>query len=120
MVTAAIVATPRRFYPLTNTTASIRRDPLWLGLGITGFAAACIMVYGDLLRVPEIAALVGIALVSMVIGWNIAAMRIDAVGHPRAMIIGRRRRLENLYIAVRNARNIDAAMFMDSENMSGR
>jgi hypothetical protein len=57
-VTPAIVSTPRRFYPLAHTTASIRRDPLWAAIAFAAFGAACLGVYGDLLHFHEQATLV--------------------------------------------------------------
>lgn len=108
-VSTAIVATPRRFYPIANTTASIRRDPLWIGLAVTVLAAACLAVYGDLLHPNERIALGGVCLLALLAGSQFSVLRIAALGHHRAMIIGRRRRIARLYRAIRDARMADPA-----------
>jgi hypothetical protein len=108
-VSKAIVTTPRRFYPLANTTASLRRDPLWLGLGIALFTGACLALYGDLLHRGEQTALIAVGLFALIGGWQTLVLRIDAIGHPRAVIIGSRSRMHGLYMAIRDARSIDGA-----------
>jgi hypothetical protein len=117
-VTRAIVATPRRFYPLAYTMASLRRDPLWIGLSVAGLALACILIYGDLLYMAEIAALLVLASIGLVIGSHFSVLRIDAAGHPRAFIFDSHRRLQNLYAAIRDAREADTAIILDSENQN--
>jgi hypothetical protein len=106
-ISGAIFATPRRFYPIANTTARIRRDPLWIGLGIAGFVAATFGVYADLLRPEELIVLAGIATVSLVVGSQVAILSIDAMGHEKAMIVGRTRKIRTLYRALRDARTAD-------------
>ena len=107
-VTQAIVATPWRFYPVSNTTASIRREPLWIGLGIAGFVAAALAVYGDLLHTEEKAGLVVVAGLGLLAGRAFVVLRLDAVGLHRALIFGRRARIWKLYWAIRDAREVDS------------
>lgn len=115
-VTRAVVATPRRFYPLAHTTAGLRRDPLWMAIASSGFALACVVVYGDLLYPLEIATLLALAGISLAIGGRFSVLRIDAAGHPRTFIIDSHARLQNLYAAIRDARESDAIFTLDSEN----
>lgn len=115
-VTTAIVSTPSRFYPIANTTASIRRDPLWTSLGVAGFSALCVAIYGDLLWPVEIAALAGVSAASVIAGSQFAILRIHSLGHARTMIFGRRYRLRELYRAIREARSTDLMTSLYSEN----
>jgi len=112
-VTQAVIATPRRFYPIAHTTASIRRDPLWLGLSMTGFGAGCLGVYGDLLRPYEIAFLAVVCLLGLVAGWSFSILRIDAIGHRRAMIVASHGRIRRLYAAIRDARLPDTSVTLE-------
>jgi len=104
MVSSSIVATPTRFYPISNTTAGIRRDPLWLGLAITGFAAGCVLTYGDLLYQGELMVMAGIAALSLFTGWQVLILRLDAPGHRRALIVGSRGRIWKIFHAIRAVR----------------
>jgi hypothetical protein len=117
-VTTAVVSTPHRFYPIANTTASIRRDPLWAGIGVAGFSMACLAVYGDLLRPIEINILLGVTAVAVVLGCDLAILRIHSIGHARTMIFGRRIRLKKIYHAIRDARCVYKTIFLDSENIT--
>lgn len=103
-VSQAIMATPTRFYPLANTTASIRRDPLWAATAFTVFGLAAFLVYGDLLHVHEQGLLAAICAAGIVGGREFCILRLDAVGHRRTMIVGRKRRIVRLYQAIRDAR----------------
>jgi len=104
VVTEAILATPRRLYPMPNTTAHIRRDPLWLAFGVSVFAVATFAAYGDLLYVGEKVAMAGIVLAALAAGYSFSILSIDAVGHRRALIVGRTRRIERVYAALRSVR----------------
>jgi hypothetical protein len=106
-VTAALVSTPRRFYPLAHTTASIRRDPLWAAVAAAILAGSCLAVYGDLLHLYEQIALVLVSAAFLLLGQEIAILRIAAIGHAGAMIFGRRRRIQAVYQAIREARGAD-------------
>lgn len=107
VVTDAVVSTPRRFYPIAHTTASIRRDPLWAALGIVAFTAASLAVYGDLLHGAEKIALVLISSAAIVVGWRFSILAIDAIGHRRAFIIARADRIHGIYLAIRDVRGRD-------------
>jgi len=104
IVSTSIVATPTRFYPIGNTTAAIRRDPLWLGLAVTGFVLAGIFSYGDLLYPNELIAMAGAAALALLIGWQVLILRLDAPGNRRALIVGPRTRIWKMFRAIRSAR----------------
>lgn len=104
-VTPAIVSTPRRFYPLAHTTASIRRDPLWAAVAAAALGAACLGVYGDLLSFAEQAGIVVMSASLLLLGREFVILRIAAIGHTGAVIIGRRHRIQILYEVIRRARN---------------
>lgn len=104
VVSSSIVATPTRFYPVFNTTAAVRRDPLWLGLAITGFVAGCVLTYGDLLYPGELMVMAGVAAVSLLTGWQVLILRLDAPGHRRALIVGARGRIWKIFRAIRSVR----------------
>ena len=104
VVSSSIVATPTRFYPVFNTTAAIRRDPLWLGLALTGFVAGCVLTYGDLLYPGELMVMAGIAVLSLLTGWQVLILRLDAPGHRRALIVGPRGRIWKIFHAIRTVR----------------
>lgn len=104
VVSSSIVATPTRFYPILNTTAAIRRDPLWLGLALTGFVLAGIFTYGDLFYPGEIMTMAGVAALALLIGWQVLILRLDAPGHRRALIVGPRTRIWKMFQAIRSAR----------------
>ncbi|MDZ4369415.1 MAG: hypothetical protein U0987_20695 [Afipia sp.] len=112
-VTAALVSTPRRFYPLAHTTASIRRDPLWAAIAAAILAASCLAIYGDLLHLHEQIALVVVSAAFLLLGREIAILRIAAIGHAGAMIFGRRRRIQAVYEAIREARGTDRGFNFD-------
>lgn len=109
MVSSAVVATPSRFYPVSNTTASLRRDPLWAASVFAALACITVAVYGDLLYPVEVAVLLGFSLGAVALTREVLIVRIDAPGHPRIMIVGTRRRMSRLFEAVRDARNADGA-----------
>ena len=113
-VTPAIVSTPRRFYPLAYTTASIRRDPLWAGMAAAILGIGALFTYGDLLFLHEQTAIAGIALLSVTAGASFSILRIDAPGHRGAMLIGRSRRIRALFLAIRKARSVDHAPVFES------
>lgn len=114
-VTAAVVSTPRRFYPIANTTAVIRRDPLWAGCGIAFFGCGSLAVYSDLFHVAEQVALASIAVVALVAGNAFSVLRIDAPGHRSAMLIGRAARMRALFQAIRYARTVDPGVHPANE-----
>jgi len=117
IVSTSIVATPSRFYPIGNTTAGIRRDPLWLGLAITAFVVAGILTYGDLLYPGELMAMAGLAAIALVAGWQIVILRLDAPGHRRALIVGSRQRIWKIFRAIRSVRagQADPSILLVSE-----
>lgn len=104
MVSGTIVSTPSRLYPLANTTAGVRRDPLWMSLALAALTGAGIIVYGDLLYPVEIACAVGVTALAVVGGWQVAILRLDAPGHPRTMIISTRTRIWKIFGAIRSAK----------------
>jgi len=106
-VTPAIVSTPRRFYPLAHTTASIRRDPLWAAITFAVLGGACLSVYGDLLHFHEQATLAIFCAGALAAGSSVSVLRISAIGHSGAMIVGRSHRIRALYAAIRDARTSD-------------
>ena len=108
-VSTALLSTPRRFYPIENTTAKIRRDPLWLALGLTGFAGLATITYGDLLYGSELLTIWSIAASSMVIGLGTAILHVDAIGHHNAMLFGSAPMIKRLYRAIRDARTMSGA-----------
>lgn len=113
-VTAALVSTPRRFYPLAHTTASIRRDPLWAAVAAAILAGACLAVYGDLLHLHEQIGLVVASATFLLLGREVVILRIAAVGHAGAMIFGRRRRIQAVYQAIREARGTGSVFIFDT------
>lgn len=104
IVSSSIVATPTRFYPILNTTVAVRRDPLWLGLAVTGFVLAGIFTYSDLLYRGEIMTMAGVAVFALLTGWQVLILRLDAPGHRRALIVGPRTRIWKIFRAIRTAR----------------
>lgn len=105
-VSSAVVSTPHRFYPLANTSASIRRDPLWAGFAVSAFVGAGMLVYGDLLHTGEQVALLCFCAVSLGAGQAFSILRISATGHAGAMIVGRSNRIRKLYLAIRDSRSV--------------
>ena len=103
-VSQTIVATPSRFYPLANTTAGVRRDPLWMGAGLALLIGTGILVYGDLLYPGETIVSVVTALLGLLGGWQTVILRLDAPGHPRTIIVSSRGRIWKLFGAIRSAR----------------
>ncbi len=121
-VSTSLLSTPRRFYPIQNTTARIRRDPLWLALGLNGFAAGTSFIYGDLLYLHELCALWGVVLVSGLIGLGTAILHVDSVGHPHALLFSSARTIRKIYQAMRAARmDAEASGFieLEAENDNG-
>jgi hypothetical protein len=102
-VSIKLLSTPRRFYPIENTTARIRRDPLWLGLALSVFAAMTTFIYGDLLLANEILILWCVAGASLLAGLGTAILHIDAIGHRNAMVFGSLRTVRKIF-AMRDAR----------------
>ena len=107
VVTDAVIATRRRLYPIANTTATIRRDPLWAAISLTGFGAASLLVYGDLLYAPEMVSVIGICAIGLVVGRAYSILRLDALGHRRAFILARTGRIEKLFSALKLAQAPD-------------
>lgn len=104
LVSANLLSTPRRFYPIANVTARIRRDPLWLALGMAVFATLTTLVYGDLLFPGELLVLWGIAGAGLLVGLGTAILHVDAVGHRGALIVASSWRVRAIYRALRQAR----------------
>jgi len=104
VVSSSIIATPSRIYPISNTTAAIRRDGLWLGLAITGFVIAGVLTYGDLLYPGELMVMAGVAGLALFGGWQVLILRLDAPGHHRALIVGPRKRIWKMFDAIRSVR----------------
>ncbi len=104
LVTASLLSAPRRFYPIANTTARIRRDPLWLAAGVVAFVSLATAVYGDLLYVRELCVMWGVAVLLLAAGMMTAILHVDAVGHRNALVFGPARRVQALYRAIRDAR----------------
>ncbi len=98
-----LVSTQRRYYPLKNTTARIRRDPLWLALGVVTFIALATTTYGDLLHPQELITLWIIAALSLLAGANISILHIDSIGHPHSFIFGNHKTIRQIYNAMREA-----------------
>lgn len=103
-VTAAVIATPRRIYPLVNSTAGIRRDPLWVGVAISALSAGSIAIYGDLLTNHEVLAASAFFTTAPLIGGRFAFLRIASLGHKPAFILTGRKRAAALYRAIADAR----------------
>mgnify|MGYP001176853320 CR=1 FL=1 len=103
-VSASIVSTPSRLYPLANTTAGVRRDPLWMSIALCMLTGAGIFTYGDLLSGAEICAAAGSSGLALVIGRQTAILRLDAPGHPRTMIVSSRARIWKIFQAIRAAK----------------
>ena len=104
-VSRELISTPRRFYPIANTTARIRRDPLWVAIGLNVFAALATITYGDLLLVQELALIWGVAGLSAIGGLSTAILHIDAFGHDNALLFASSRKINRLYRAIRDARS---------------
>lgn len=103
-VSRELVSTPRRFYPIANTTARIRRDPLWIAIGLLTFAALATITYGDLLFAHELALIWGVTGLSAFVGVSTAILHIDAFGHENALLFSSSRKINRLYRAIRDAR----------------
>jgi len=104
-VSRELISTPRRFYPIANTTARIRRDPLWVAIGLNTFVALATITYGDLMFVHELMLLWGIAGLSAVVGLSTAILHIDAFGHDNALLFASSRKINRLYRAIRDERS---------------
>lgn len=116
-VTRAVLATPTRFYPLANSTARIRRDPLWIGISMTAFALCAFGIYGDLMFPGEVATLALLAMVSLLGSINLGILVLDAPGHQPLMVIGSKRKIFSLYRAIRDAKIPDhPAVYFDNED----
>lgn len=102
-----IIETPTRLYPLLGTSVCLRRDPLWAGTAVAAFSALTWIVYGDLLHPGEDLALVGVAMASLLAGWMIGILRLQAPGQSRVFIVGRRSRMKTIYRTIASQRNID-------------
>ena len=111
-VTRGSISTPSRFYPVANTTAMVRRDPLWSGLVLAIFSAGALLVYGDLLYGGEKLACLAIAATALILGAEVRVLRIHALGHPSATIVGRRTTIGRLYRAIRTAHDTSTATGM--------
>lgn len=107
VVTRSVIATPTRYYPIANATARIRRDPLWLAFGVAGFYAAALATYGDLLTSQEILSSGIFTAALLIVGVNVRLLSIDAIGHPRAVIVGSTKKISSLFRAIRAATTAD-------------
>lgn len=106
-VTAGIIATPTRIYPISNTTVRLRRDPLWAGASLSVFAASALAIYGDLLSGAEMVIGFAVGVSSLYLGQRYAVLQIDAVGHPKAIIFDKATKIRRLYQTIRSARLLD-------------
>lgn len=104
-VTSAVIATPVRFYPIANTTARIRRDPLWVALAFAALMVLALSTYADLLYPAEIVTMIGLSIVGLMVGWRVAILVLDSPGHQPATIISSSRKVTALYRAIRDARS---------------
>lgn len=104
-VSQELISTPRRFYPIANTTARIRRDPLWVAIGLNAFAALATITYGDLMLAHELVVIWGIAGLSAIVGVGTAILHIDALGHDNALLFASSKKVNKLYRAIRAARS---------------
>lgn len=104
-VRTTLIETPTRLYPLVGTNVSLRRDPLWAALSIGAFSGLALFIYGDLLRSEEAALLVGLSVLALVIGRMVLILRLEAPGHRRAYLFGRRNRILRLYRSIAEARS---------------
>lgn len=109
-VSQAMICTPTRLYPVPFTTARIRRDPLWLGGATIMMTSGAVSIYRDLLFPQEIVILIGVGVGALIAGSCIAILRIDAIGHPKAMIVARTGKIRALFAAIRVARTSDRQM----------
>lgn len=103
-VSRELISTPRRFYPIANTTARIRRDPLWVAIGLSTFAVLATIAYGDLMFAHELALIWGVAGLFGIVGLSTAILHIDAFGHDNALLFASSRKINRLYRAIRDAR----------------
>ena len=106
-ITATVISTPQRLYPIANATARVRSDVLWVGLASAALTGAAIGIYGDLLTGNEMGTASGLSVLLVAIGTQVKVLSIDAFGHPRAMIFGSRRKINTLFTAIRQARMAD-------------
>ena len=75
-----------------------------LAAQITGFVAGCVLTYGDLLHPGELMIMAGTAALSLLTGWQVLILRLDAPGHRRALIVGSRGRIWKIFRAIRAVR----------------
>ena len=104
-VSRELISTPRRFYPIANTTARIRRDPLWVAIGLNCFTVLATITYGDLLFAHELALIWGVAAFSAIAGFGTAILHIDALGHDNALLFASARKIRGVFDAIRLARS---------------
>lgn len=104
-VTPHTVTTPTKIYPVDNCQIKIRRDPLWIGLGLMAFFFFGLSIYRDLTTPEERVIIQSLALVSLLIGLNIRIMQLHAFGHTPALIIGRPGKIKKIFAAIREARS---------------
>lgn len=104
LVTSELVSTPNRFYPLANTTAKIRRDPLWFALGLSAINGAATAIYGDLLQPQELAWMWGVNLAVFAAGWSVSILNIEAIGHKSTILFARTGTVKKLFAAIKEAR----------------
>lgn len=107
VVTDTILSTPRRIYPVANATAHIRSDPMWIACASAALFAATLVLYADLLTVPEL--LVGAAVVGglFVIAGQAQILCVDAIGFPRAFIVTHPKKVRAIFDAIRRSRSAD-------------
>lgn len=103
-VSSSLLSTPRRFYPIENTTARIRRDPLWVGIALIFLVSLTTLVYGDLLYTIELVVIWIIAGLAGAFGLGTAILHVDAFGHENAMLFGPIKTIRGIYKAIRDAR----------------
>ena len=103
-VTTFLLSTPRRFYPIQNITARIRRDPLWLAVAIAAFTGATTLIYGDLLYAGELALIWTVTAIAWGLGLGTAFLHVDAFGHENAMLFASSKTVKAIFAALREAK----------------
>lgn len=103
-VTESDVMTPSVYYPISETTGRVRKDPLFIGLSMAGFHGLALWRYFDLWRDIEIiifAILIGLALL---IGTQLAVLEVSAKGLGSRMFITHSLTARRVFKAIVEAR----------------